>query len=877
MRFTVTSAVLAGVLAVFVLACDGGGGKRRAGASGLPCGIEVSGSISGSGQVTPIFTSRKSVAFYDLGSLPQEVTAVNIILSSTNGDANLHLAAPGVTRGSTNPADYIISSQAAFPINVDSLRISLIGIEGPGFSIPSPTLKDYMDAGGGASFAIWGVLPQTRYDLQITCESFLAIPCGRDVAGSVPGSGTAPPDFAAGTEVQFFEIRSLPIGPGSVSILATSLTGDTNLYVGRPGMTSPSGDPADWIFSSTAPESASINDLVIIDNSGLHDVFGATNPTITLTDYRFSGGTLWFATAGLAGSNEYTLRVSCSMVDRLGCGDNLNGVVNGSSLSPPDLANPLETRFYRIDPLPPTATRVEITLQSLSGADADFYLAAPGVPPGSDVGTDYVFSSEVRSPSSRDQIIIDMAGVRDGLGGSTTAVTLDDYLQAGTPLGLAVAGYEPLTSFTISTSCVAPPQILPMACGGSVSGAVAGSGQDPPDLSDLGENVWYELMGIPPGTSRIEIFLEVLNGDADLRLAAPGVPPGSQSLGSYPVVSDSPFGDEYVVICATGTVSTRGSRPAPTLADYAGASENLSLVISGTSALTSFNLTVRCSSGPSQIPASTLSCGGAVTDQVSGSMRFPPDFTIPGEVRFYETPVAPGSQFLSISLSSAPGGNADIYLAAPGVAPGSTCNADYLIGSTQSFSDDLITIAPCGISAGFFTLSSPSIADYEAAGSVSFVVVGFAPLTTFTVDVSCGGGPNPVRPIDCAGTATDTVQGGFSFADPTVSHIYEIPLASVQAASSIRMEADVGFSDADLYLAVPGVVPGSVCASDYPFSTFSVSNPDWIQIDTNGFSAADGTFFPFVTIADYQAASTNLSFVVQGWITTTYTLRIICN
>lgn len=876
MRSLAVSAVLIGLLLVLAHGCDGGGGgKGGGGLPGLACGDQVSRTLKGTGLVTPNFSSSQSVAFYNV-DMPEGVSAITLTVVSTAGDANLHLASPGTPKGDTNPANYILSSQAAAPLNTDSLRISLVGIEGPGFSVSSPTLQDYANGGGGISLAVWAVESPSTFDLQITCENYLTIPCGLDVNGSVPGSGTAPPDFAAGTEVHFFEVQGLPVAPGSVSILATSIAGDVNLYIGRPGLTAPSGDILDYIFSSTAPENASRSDLIIVDDTGLHDVFGGTNPTVTLQDYLFNGGTLWFAVAGLAPANEYDLRVSCSDVEPISCGDTLNSAVNGSSLSPPDLANPLDVRFFRLDPLPPTATSVTFTLTSSSG-DADLHLAAPGVAPGSTVWTDYVFSSEERSPSGQDEITIDLLGLQDGSGGTSTAATLDDYLQGAVPLGLAVAGYAPLTNATLSVSCVAPPQVFPMDCGGAVSGTVTGSGRTFPDLSDLGENIWYELTGIPPGTSRIEISLAIAAGDADLWMAGPGVVPGSQSLGSYLVSSESSFSDDFIVLCSTGATSIFGSQSSPTIGDYIGASENLSFVVSGIDPLSTFDLTVTCASGPAQMTATVLACGGSASGQVSGSSRFPPDLSNPTEVQFFETAVPPGSQVIVIDLGSSGGGNADLYLAAPGSTPGSTCNADYIISSALLFGSDSLIISPCGISHPFFSIPFPNISDFEAAGSISYAVAGYAASTNFTIDVTCGSAPNPVRPMDCGGTATDTVLGGSSFANPNVSHIYEIPLASVQGASSIRMEADVGFADADMFLALPGVIPGSICNSDYPYRTWSFSNPDWIQIDTSGFSSADGTFLPFVTIADYQAASTNLSFVVQGFVTTNYTLRVICN
>ena len=43
-----------------------------------------------------------------------------------------------------------------------------------------------------------------------------------------------------GTEVLFFEVGPLPMSSGTISILASTITGDANLYLGRPGLTGPS-------------------------------------------------------------------------------------------------------------------------------------------------------------------------------------------------------------------------------------------------------------------------------------------------------------------------------------------------------------------------------------------------------------------------------------------------------------------------------------------------------------------------------------------------------------------------------------------------------------------------------------------------------------
>lgn len=851
---------------------QGGGGIRV-----LACSDQILGSLKGPGDVTPDFTNRGAAIFFQIDPQATGSTAIQIALTSTSGDANLHLAAPGAAPGSQDPGDYIFASELAPPANQDWIHMTVAGLENPSTFLPSTTLQDYRLFGGRISFAVWGVLPATEFQVDILCQNALDLPCGTVATGSVPGSGTLPPDFAGGTEVHFFQVQNLPAAPGSLSILATSLTGDVNLYLGRPGLNAPGMDLSEYVFSSTAGSSASPNDLILVDAAGLHDVFGFTDPTVTLQHYLSSGSDVWFALAGLAGSNDYSLQVSCSAVIPLGCGDSSNGSTNGSAQSPPDLGNPLETKFYQLEPLPPTATFVTIQVDSITG-DTDLYLAAPGAVPGSTTAGDYVFSSLERAPTNQDRITIDMAGLQDASGGSSSAVNLADYLQVATPLGVAVAGYAGLSSFRVTVTCVAPPQVFPIDCGGGMSAAVSGSGQMPPDLSDLSENIWLELTSIPPGANRVEISFLLQDGDASVLLAAPGVSPGNQSLASYPELIPGYVGFAInIIICDTGIASPWGNVSSPTLGDYVASSENLSFVIAGYDLQSSFDLSVTCSSGPSQHPSATIACGDSPSGQVAGSARFPPDLSNPAEAAFFEiSPIPPGTEMVSITVSSFTG-NADLHIARPGTAPGSACNADYDIYSAWGFGDEVITIANCGISGAWTNPGALTLGDYAVVDSIVFAVVGWDPLSNYTVNISCGAA-NPARPTDCGGTATDTVSGGFSFSDPATTHIYEIPLASVQASSSILLEFFVGFDDADPYLAGPGVVPGSICDLDYIFNSYSTSNPDWIRIDTTGLYGADGWWDNTVTIADYQAASTNLSFAIQGWsFSTTYNLVVTCN
>jgi hypothetical protein len=96
------------------------------------------------------------------------------------------------------------------------------------------------------------------------------------------------------------------------------------------------------------------------------------------------------------------------------------------------------------------------------------------------------------------------------------------------------------------------------------------------------------------------------------------------------------------------------------------------------------------------------------------------------------------------------------------------------------------------------------------------------------------------------------------------------------------MEIDTGSSWAALLLADVDIPPGSYCLfSDYVMVSFSMSGREWIEIDTNGITSRDGSSTGAVTLADFQGASTNLSFVVLGLDmfggTVTYDLTVTCN
>ncbi|MCZ6601458.1 MAG: hypothetical protein O6952_00465, partial [Planctomycetota bacterium] len=471
------------VMLSVAVGCSGGSSssKRTSGnlraQEHLACSEITSGTLEGSLISMPSFTEDRSLTFHTIdliNDVPAGVTAITVRVTSTIGNADLYLAAAGSSPRSTDPLDYVISSAEAPPVVEDWVRISLTGLESPGSSIPSNTLQDYQTATGLLHFAVWAVSLETTYQISVICESVLQVICGQDFTGSLPGSGQAPPDLE-GNEVQFFEVPALPATSGTVSIFASSLSGDVNIYLGRPGLTQASKDIADYIFSSAAATAFSAADMIVVDGNGLHDLFGATNPTVTLADYTSAGSSLWFALAGLEASNDYSVNVSCSDVVPLDCGDVTSGAVQGSMLTTPDLTNSMETAFDQLEPLPSTAMSVTIDLDSVSG-DADLHLAAPGAPPGStDIG-DYIFASTERSPTNQDRITIDFTGLANGTGGTSTTANLADYLASGVPIGLVVAGFDALSSIQISVSCVAPPLVVPLDCGGSFSGTIMGSG-----------------------------------------------------------------------------------------------------------------------------------------------------------------------------------------------------------------------------------------------------------------------------------------------------------------------------------------------------------------------------------------------------------------
>lgn len=742
MRTLTVALVLAGLLVPLGPACSKKKSSSGVGISvpAVGCGEQVLETVAGKGSPTPVFSDQESLAFYRVSPIPADATSITITLTSTTGDADLHLAGPGTGPGTPDPASYILASQEVSPLNVDTIQVSLAGIQSPMATVPSPTLMDYLAGGTGIPFAVWGVQSTTDFDLQVTCGNSVTLPCGLDVWSEVQGSGTVPPDFAGGTEVHFFEVQGLPASPGSVSILANSTQGDVNLYLGVPGLTAPGADPSEYVFSSTASSVASLDDLILLDGTGLHDVFGSVNPLTTLQDYISAGGTLWFAVAGLEAANEYTLRVTCSPVDPVGCGGTRAGSLNGSSQSPPDLGEATETRFFQFDALPPTASSVTITLNSNTG-DADLYLAAPGVLPGSAVPGDYIFSSEEHTPSpTADQITMDPTGLQNSAGGSNPGVTLNDYIQSAVPIGLAVAGFDPLTSFTLQVTCVAPPQVLSIDCGGATSGTLTGSGG--PNFSNIRQNLWYELSGIPPGTNRIEIVLSSISGDVDLYLAAPGVVPGSQNIGDYPVMSIAGGWPDQITICPGGVGGLFGSQTSPTLGDYTASPENLSFVVAGSAAQSSFTLQVGCSSGPAQLPTTVVDCGSVTPDLLDGSFRFPPDFDNTGEVHLYEVPLASiqgAATLVRIRIDLVAGGDADLYLAAPGTTPGSTCYSEYVFRDLSGGARDWIRIRASGLDAsGGATSGAYNLGDYQnASTNLSFAVAGFTSTVPVDLRIIC--------------------------------------------------------------------------------------------------------------------------------------------
>jgi hypothetical protein len=378
---------------------------------------------------------------------------------------------------------------------------------------------------------------------------------------------------------------------------------------------------------------------------------------------------------------------------------------------------------------------VTITLDSTSG-DGDLHLGDVGILPGSQVPGDYVISSEERSPATLDEIIIDLTGIQNLAGTTLTSPTLLDYIQSASPLSLAVTGFDPLTDYSLTVSCVLTPTIGVINCGDSTSVTLSGPGVRNPDLQNLRQNLWYELAGIPPGTGQIQIATSALSGDVDLYLAGPGIVPGSQDLGDYPVASAWGFYPDVITICPSGTSGLLNAVPSPVLADYAASPENLSFVVAGVAGTSTFTLQVRCRPPSPQVPIQA-DCWDMTSHSVQGSGLFPPDLSNAQQVHIFEVPLAsvqaaPGIR-LRITFTS--GGDADLYLAAPGVTPGSTCYGEYVFWDIGGGAADWIRIRTSGLdNSSGWTSGDYTLADYQAASTnLSFAVAGW---TTVDYDLS---------------------------------------------------------------------------------------------------------------------------------------------
>ena len=411
----------------------------------------------------------------------------------------------------------------------------------------------------------------------------------------------------------------------------------------------------------------------------------------------------------------------------------------GTSQTPPDLANGMETRFFQLDRLPSTATSVTLTLQSTG--DADLHLAGPGVLPGSTAPGDYIFSSTERNPSNQDSITIDLMGIQNTAGAMNPTVSINDYLQSAVPMGVAVAGYDSLTNFTLSISCVAPPLVMPISCGGATSLTLLGNGGGAPNLNNLVQNLWFELTSIPAGTNRIEIGISNQTGNVNLFLANPDVVPGSQTLADYTRSSVNQFWPDRITVCDGGTASLFGIWTSPTLQDYVMSSENLSFVVAGIAVQTDFTVSVKCNTGPAQATPTLIDCGDLIQDQVGGSSKFPPDFDNPSEVKFFEIPLASvqaAATVVRFRIDPATGQDADLYLLRPGATPGSLCYADYIFRDISGGNVDWIRIRASGLdTSNGATSTAARLADYQAASTnLGFAVAGWVP-TDFALDIVC--------------------------------------------------------------------------------------------------------------------------------------------
>lgn len=592
---------------------------------------------------------------------------------------------------------------------------------------------------------------------------------------------------------------------------------------------------------------------------------------------------------GGGGRNGGSLSVNQGTV---GCGGTDAQSLPRSAGLPPAFGDGRGTRLLQITGVGGGTGSIEITVDSSTG-NVDLYLGAPGTPAGATGASSYYFSSA--DPTALDRLRITPAGVSDVSGNLDTTYTLADFLAAGADPVFAVCATGANTSYQVSVACLPPTSSV--ECGRFIQGTVPGSFSSIlPNFSSPSEIVFHELPPFSPTAEEVVLDLRVNSGDAHLFLAAPGVSPGSTDPLDYPFCSCA-AGSDRITMQLTGiTELFGGSYTGVTLADYLAAPTPISFLVAGYDTTTDYDLVITCFD-PNVLWVRDAPCGETFPGvEIDTSTLGSPDLTNLRTNHFYRvTNRPPGGDLVSIwSSGSGTGSDTHIWMAAPGVAPGSQTFGDYVYSSIQPapfepYEEDNITLVPSGI-ASFFTQSgTPSLAQYDSSGQdIGFVINGrllAGSPSYYDITVDCTMTPaQATNLIACGGSASGTLTGRFlsppDYYNPAETIFYEIDGSTIPVgATSIVISCNTLQGDCDVYLAAPDVVPG------VPAMIFASLLPqldtDGVTMDATGLYSPPGSW-PTSTadwvLNDYLGASQNISFAIHSWDgLSDYSLSVTCN
>ena len=270
-----------------------------------------------------------------------------------------------------------------------------------------------------------------------------------------------------------------------------------------------------------------------------------------------------------------------------------------------------------------------------------------------------------------------------------------------------------------------------------------------PFLDDCKQSHYYRITGVTPGVEAVTILSWTVfnSGDTDIYLLDVGLQAGSTSLADYAFnsIPGMPFStnlEDSIAVMPEDISTFLKSANMPTLTQYLGSGVEMGFVVTGRDLLSVYDLTIHCDSTPLQVPV-LIACGGSATESLIGSQLSPPDYTNPNEVTFYEidgTTIPAGVTSIDISVMTT-NGDADFYLAAPGVTPGIPAMILESI-HPMTFADGA-TIDATGVT-GFLGPNGQRItADWNlndylgASTNISFVVQSWASASDYLLTVSC--------------------------------------------------------------------------------------------------------------------------------------------